>query len=119
MVDTLLKSLTQNRNPILFEPRTSDLKEVKTRIECGDVLLEFVNASGGTELNVKLDTALSQLNDADFEEGVGKIGIIGRCELNFQSVLCTAEIDLSDRRGEASLELLNDTKSNATLPSDT
>lgn len=119
MVDTLLELLTQNKNPILFEPRTSDLNEIKARLECGEVLLEFVNTSGGTELNVKLDTALSQLGDADFKEGVGKIGIIGRCELNFQSVQCTAEIDLSDRRGEASLEILTDTKSNANLSWDT
>ncbi len=106
-VDRLVKKLSTGTHPVLFEPKTTTLNEVKQRLNQGFVFVRFAETQGGTELGITVDNALTSLQDANFEMGSGTLHVAGTCTLNFQKVRCVADIDLATRHGIGYLELLD------------
>ena len=108
MMDQLITQLLTGNHPVLFEPRTEDINEIKERLNQGFVFIKFTETQGGTELGVNVDGQLTRLNEGNFETNKGAIQVVGTCELNFQKVRCIADIDLSTRQGIGRIELLQE-----------
>jgi uncharacterized protein YbdZ (MbtH family) len=83
------------------EPTLNGLKEA---IDSGYVRIKFTETKGGTELGFKLDKEASDLNGANFENGAGKVRLVGGLTLDYNRVRCIAEIDLSTLEGQGHLE---------------
>ena len=107
-MDKLVKKLSTGKHSVLFEPRTEELREIKERLNQGFVFMKFTETQGGTELGINVDNKLTRLEEADFEIGKGTFQVAGTYELNFQKVICTADIDLETRQGIGYLELLDE-----------
>lgn len=107
-MDDLVDRLVKNKkNPIIFEPRTSDVDELKMRLENGFVLVKFTNTAGGTELGLTLDTSLTNSNEADLDKLTGQLSLSGMCELNSYRVRCIVKVNLETMHGEGYLELVD------------
>ena len=83
------------------EPTAKALKEA---IDNGYVRVKFTQTKGGTELGFKLDNEASDLSGGNFEEGQGKVRLVGGLTLDYVKVRCIAEIDLSTLEGQGHLE---------------
>jgi len=77
---------------------------LKEAIDSGYVRIKFTETKGGTELGFKLDKEASDLSGADFENGAGKVRLVGGLTLDYNRVRCIAEIDLSTLEGQGHLE---------------
>ncbi len=103
-MDSLVENLA-TRQPVEFESRTRTLEELKERLlDMKFAFVAFPETKGGTEIGINIDIDLSDVKDADFNNGSGHISLIGTCELNYQKVRCIAEIDLSTKKGMGFLE---------------
>lgn len=83
------------------EPTVKALKEA---IDNAYVRVKFTETNGGTELGFKVDPNASDLAGANFEEGSGKVKIVGSLTLDYTKVRCVAEIDLKTLDGLGHLE---------------
>ena len=83
------------------EPTVNGLQEA---IDSGYVRIKFTETKGGTELGFKLDKEASDLSGANFENGTGKVRLVGGLTLDYNRVRCIAEIDLSTLEGQGHLE---------------
>lgn len=107
-MDRLVKYLSEDKHPIVFEPRTEEHSELKERlVEMKFVFVKFMDTIGETELGINVDDNLTDLKDADLVNGSGNIHVVGTCELNYHKVRCIAEVDLKTKKGTAYLELLD------------
>jgi hypothetical protein len=107
-MDDLVERLL-NKQPIDFESRTDSMKEVKERlIDMKFVFVTFTETNGGTELGIDVDLNLTDIANADFDQGTGTISVVGTCKLNYQKVRCIAEVDLSTKKGTGYLEPLDE-----------
>lgn len=105
----LVERLSVGKHPIIFEERTKEMHEIKTRlINLKFVFVKFTNTKGGTELGIKVDDELTKIEFANFENGTGSIHLVGTCILDYQDVCCVAEVDLATRKGLGSLQILDD-----------
>lgn len=77
---------------------------LKEAIDSGYVRIKFTETKGGTELGFKLDKEASDLSGASFENGAGKVRLVGGLTLDYNRVRCIAEIDLSTLEGQGHLE---------------
>ena len=77
------------------------LKEALAR---GFVHVKFTDTRGGTELGFQVDAQASDVTQADFERGTGRIHVEGGLTLNYQKVRCVADLDLATLTGEGHLE---------------
>lgn len=107
-MNDLVERLSQGENPVDFESRTEEISEIQERLEDGFVFVTFTDTRGGTELGIDIDKELTNLEQADFEKGEGKLKVVGTCELDYQKVRCIAEIDLATKKGKGYLEILDD-----------
>lgn len=82
------------------------VKALKDAIDSGYVRVKFTETQGGTELGFKVDKDASNLADADFEAGTGKVRIVGGLTLDYTKVRCVANIDLATLTGDGHLEKL-------------
>ena len=105
-MDDLVRRLAEGNHPVVASRAEGSIKELAASIQRGLVHIEFTDTEGGTELGVRLDKELSDLNRADFESGQGIVRLVGNLTLNFVPVRCLANIDLSTLEGEGHLELL-------------
>jgi len=80
------------------------LNGLKEAIDNGYVRIKFTETKGGTELGFKLDKEASDLSGANFENGTGKVRLVGGLTLDYNRVRCIAEIDLSTLEGQGHLE---------------
>jgi uncharacterized protein YbdZ (MbtH family) len=80
------------------------VKALKESIDNGYVRVKFTETKGGTELGFKLDKEASDLSGANFEEGSGKVRLVGGLTLDYTKVRCIAEIDLATLEGLGHLE---------------
>jgi uncharacterized protein YbdZ (MbtH family) len=80
------------------------VKALKESIDNGYVRVKFTETKGGTELGFKLDKDVSDLSGANFEEGSGKVRLVGGLTLDYTKVRCIAEIDLATLEGLGHLE---------------
>ena len=79
------------------------LNGLKEAIDNGYVRIKFTETKGGTELGFKLDKEASDLSGANFENGTGKVRLVGGLTLDYNRVRCIAEIDLSTLEGQGHL----------------
>jgi uncharacterized protein YbdZ (MbtH family) len=80
------------------------VKALKESIDNGYVRVKFTETKGGTELGFKLYKEASDLSGANFEEGSGKVRLVGGLTLDYTKVRCIAEIDLATLEGLGHLE---------------
>lgn len=107
-MDRLVAQLSNGKHPVEFESRTETYDEIKDRLlAMRFVFIKFTDTIGGTEIGINVDEKLSDLTGGNFENGSGKIYVVGNCELNFYKVRCIANIDLSTKKGTANLELVD------------
>lgn len=110
-MDRLVKQLSTGKHPVVFEPRSEKYDEIKERlVEMKFVFVKFMDTMGETELGINIDDSLTDLKNADFVDGKGKIRVVGTCELNYHKVRCIAEINLKTKKGTAYLEPLDNSK---------
>jgi len=107
-MDNLVKRLL-NKQSIDFESRSDSIDEIKERLtEMKFVFVTFTQTNGSTELGINVDADLTKIENADFDQGSGTIHVVGTCILNYQKVRCTAEVDLSTKKGFGYLEPLDE-----------
>lgn len=110
-MDRLVKQLSEGKHSVVFEPRTEKYDELKERlVDMKYVFVKFIDTMGETELGINIDDRLTNLKNANFENGTGNIHVVGTCELNYHKVRCVAEIDLKTKNGVAYLELLGESQ---------
>lgn len=107
-MDKLVNELSNGKHPVIFEPRTEKLSEIKDRLDQGFVFIKFFETQGETELGINIDNDLTCLSEVDFTLGKGVFHVVGTCELNFRKVRCIADIDISSRQGKGYLQLLDE-----------
>lgn len=71
------------------EPSVKALKEA---IDNGYVRVKCTETQGGTEFGFKVDKDASDLSAANFEEGTGKVRVVGGLTLDYTKVRCIAGI---------------------------
>ena len=108
-MENLVDKLAKGKHAVVFESRTSDIKELHDRVNNGFIFITFTETRGGTELGINLEKELCNFSKADFDQSQGLIEIAGTCELNYKKVRCRAEVDLETRKGEGFLEILDRT----------
>lgn len=101
LVDRL--SIGDHKIVVSQRPEPS-VKALKEAIDNGYVRVKFTETQGGTELGFKVDKDVSDLSAANFEEGTGKVRVVGGLTLDYTKVRCIAEIDLKTLEGVGHLE---------------
>ena len=101
LVDRL--SIGDHKIVVMQRPEPS-VKAFKDAIDSGYVRVKFTETQGGTELGFKVDKDASDLAEADFEAGTGKVRVVGGLTLDYTKVRCVANIDLATLAGEGHLE---------------
>ena len=102
--ESLVSRLSRGEHPVeisLLPQRSA--AALAEAIDRGYVFVRFTDTRGGTELGVELDRAASDLADADYETGHGRIRLVGDLTLDFEPVRCIAEIDLATMSGSGRL----------------
>ena len=108
-MDRLVKTLSTGKHNIIFEPKTEKLEEIKKRLcEMKFVFVKFTETHGTTELGLNVDDARTDISKGNFDEGSGKLKIVGSCELNYHQVRCYADINLKTKKGKGYLKIIDD-----------
>jgi hypothetical protein len=99
-MDELVQRLSASEQPVELGLRPDrTVQALKDALDRGYVHVRFTGTRGGTELGVRLDPAATDVTQADFASGAGKIRLAGNLTLNYQKILCAAEIDLETLTG--------------------
>lgn len=101
LVDRL--SLGDHKIVVSQQPEPT-VKALKEAVDSGYVRVKFTETEGGTELGFKVDAGASDLTGANFDEGTGKVRLVGGLTLDYVKVSCIAEIDLKTLDGVGHLE---------------
>lgn len=108
-MNELVQRLSHGEHPVEASLRPAKTAAaLKESIDRGYVHIKFTNTKGGTELGVRLDSAASNFNDADFERQMGKVHLVGNLTLNYVKVQCIADIDLATLEGKGHLQPIED-----------
>jgi hypothetical protein len=92
--------------PIVIGGANPTVEELRERTgDMGYVLVKFTQTRGGTELGFPLDRVMTDLSNANFDEGTGTVHVEGNLVLNYDSVRCIADIDLATLKGTGRLAL--------------
>jgi uncharacterized protein YbdZ (MbtH family) len=79
------------------------VKLFKEAIDRDYVHIKFTATRGGTELGVRLDREACDFSGADFEAGTGTVHLEGGLMLDYVTVRCIADLDLSTLEGKGHL----------------
>ena len=102
-MNDLVKKLSEGEHPVEITVRPQrNLQSVKECLQRNFIHVKFTGTQGGTELGIRLDQNASELN-ADFDQGKGKIKLVGNLTLDYQKVQVVALIDLASLKGEGHL----------------
>lgn len=102
---SLVDRLCVGDHPVIVSQRPEPtVKAFKEAIDNGYVRLKFTDTEGGTELGIRVDKEASDFSAANFEEGTGKVKVVGGLTLDYTKVRCIAEIDLKRLEGVGHLE---------------
>ena len=103
--DDLVSFLATGTHPVEagLRPEKTVLR-LKEALARGFVHVKFTDTRGGTELGFQVDPQASDVTQADFENGTGRIHVEGGLTLNYQKVRCVADLDLATLTGEGHLE---------------
>jgi hypothetical protein len=105
-MSNLVQKLSQGEHPVEITGRPHrNLQAIKECLQRNFIHVRFTDTQGGTELGIRLDQNASELN-ADFDQGKGKIKLVGNLTLDYQKVQVVALIDLASFKGEGHLALL-------------
>ena len=104
-MNELVQRLVTGNHPVEASLRPNkSAQALKESIDRGYVHIKFTNTKGGTELGVRLDPEVSNLQEADFEGQTGKVHLVGNLTLNYEKVRCIADLDLKTLSGQGYLE---------------
>jgi hypothetical protein len=103
----LVSMLSNGEHPleVSLRPETTPAA-LQNCIAKGYVHLKFTGTRGGTSLYVPLDSALCDLESADFESRQGSIKLVGTLVLDYIPVRCHATVSLATMAGSGHLEVL-------------
>ena len=102
---SLVDRLSAGDHKIVVSQRPEPtVKALKEAIDNGYVRVKFTETKGGTELGFKVDAGASDLTGGNFDEGTGKVRLVGGLTLDYVKVRCIAEIDLKTLEGVGHLE---------------
>jgi len=102
---SLVDRLSVGDHKIVVSQRPEpSVKALKEAIDSGYVRVKFTDTNGGTELGFKVDQSASDFTGGNFDEGTGKVRIVGGLTLDYVGVRCIAEIDLKTLDGVGHLE---------------
>ena len=108
-MNELVQRLSEGEHPIKVGGPQPSLVELQKRvIDLKYVFIKFTGTLGGTDLGVRVDSASTDLSQANFEQGSGSIHIEGTLTLNYVKVRCIADIDLSTLKGTGHLLVLEE-----------
>jgi uncharacterized protein YbdZ (MbtH family) len=103
--ESLVDRLCVGEHRIVVSQRPEpSVKALKDAIDSGYVRVKFTETKGGTELGFRVDKDASDLSNANFEEGTGKVRVVGGLTLDYTKVRCIADIDLQTLEGVGHLE---------------
>jgi uncharacterized protein YbdZ (MbtH family) len=103
--DDLVGFLSQGEHPVEAGLRPEKtVKLLRDAIDRGFVHVKFTDTRGGTELGFNLDGEASDLSQADFEKGAGRVHLEGELTLNYVKVRCIADLDLDSLGGQGHLK---------------
>jgi hypothetical protein len=104
-MNDLVQRLSQGQHPVEASLRPErTVKAFEEALNRGYVHIKFTKTRGGTELGVPVDRDRSDLTQADFEHGTGRLTIVGELTLDFVRVRCIADLDLPSLEGHGRLE---------------
>ena len=108
-MNELVQRLSEGNHPVEASLRPEKtVAAFKESLERGYVHIKFTNTRGGTELGVRLDRDASNLKEADFDNQIGNVHVVGDLTLNYVKVRCVADIDLKTLEGKGFLEPLEE-----------
>ncbi len=110
-MNELVQRLAEGDHPVTVGGPQPSLQEFRKRIEeMGYVFIKFTATRGGTDLGVRVDKARTDVSQADFEAGRGRVHVEGTLTLNYVKVRCVADIDLASLEGTGHLTVLEEVK---------
>jgi len=108
-MNELTQRLTGHSNKVTVGGPKSSVEDLRHRLEeVGYVSIKFTETRGGTDLNMRVDRAGSDLSAADFDRGKGTLHVEGTLILNDDPVRCIADIDLATLEGTGHLVLVEE-----------
>ena len=111
MINELVQRLSEGKHEVMLEDRNDSYEDIKKRIENGFVHIKFTQTKGtGTELGINVDLKNTNLNVVSFDKKEGMFHIEGTTSLNYSYVRCIADIDLTTKKGEGYLEVIEEEK---------
>lgn len=109
----LVQKLAKGDHRVIFRPvRENAVEELKECVDRKYVHIKFTETRGGTELGFKLDEERSDLSNADWEKGTGRIHVAGNLTLDYVKVRLVADLDIADMVGTGHLEILEEEPTN-------
>ncbi len=103
--ESLVDRLCAGDHPVVVKLRPEpSVKSFKEAIDGGYVRVKFTDTNGGTELGVTVDKEASDLSAANFDEGTGRVRVVGGLTVDYTKVRCIADVDLQTLDGTGHLE---------------
>jgi uncharacterized protein YbdZ (MbtH family) len=103
--ESLVDRLSIGDHPVVVSLRPSaSAKAFLEAIDTGYVRIKFTETKGGTELGVRVNKDLCDLQSANFEQAKGRGKVVGDLTLDYTKVRCIADIDLETLAGLGHLE---------------
>lgn len=103
--ESLVDRLCAGDQPVTIALRPDpSVKAFKAAMDGGYLRVKFTNTKGGTELGFKVDKEASDMSEANFNEGTGRVRVVGSLSLDYSKVRCIANIDLQTLAGVGHLE---------------
>jgi hypothetical protein len=108
-MNDLVRFLCREDHPVevALKPQMS-VEALRERIELGHIHIRFMDTKGTTELGVRLDRRLTELDKADFGRKEGHVKLVGDLTLDYVRVRCSADIELPALKGKGRLEVLSE-----------
>jgi uncharacterized protein YbdZ (MbtH family) len=102
--EDLVEFLSNGEHPVeaWVQPERS-AEELHEALRRGFVHIKFTDTRGGTLLGFSLDGESSDLSQADFKEGTGRVHLEGVLTLNYVKVRCVAGLELETLAGRGKL----------------
>jgi hypothetical protein len=101
-MDRLVEGLSHGRHSVEVALRPErTVRALQERLHLGYVHIRFTATRGGTELGVRIDPRLS---DVEIDSAKESVHLVGSLTLNYVPVRCIADIDLKTLKGQGYLE---------------
>jgi len=96
MTNELVRQLAEGNHPIIAS-RIKSIEELRQSIERGYLLIKFTDTEGGTELGVKLDSKVTNLDGSDKANGTVHLTGFFDSQLHASSLHCRHRSHYSQR----------------------